>query len=255
MGHIPQKGPGSTGREPRGFGCRVSRPLAHALVGASSTLLYCTHGVRPISFNHAGNDRGVPKLRDGTRDLEPDWDYLKTWQAMESIYANNPDKVKAIGVSNCSTHHLRAIMAIARVVPAVNQVELHPSLPQVELVSYCKENCIQLVAHSPLGSPESKLMTEPTILEIARNHGGTAAQCLISWGLQKGWAVLPKSVCAPLRGLEQGLIPLSDNTRYIQSSRPRIVSNLNTFELSHSDMEAIDELGSLCPRRYVTPAW
>ena len=148
----------------------------------------------PLSFNPSGNDPGVPKLQDGSRDLEADWDFLKTWRLMVSIYIHHPDKVRAIGVSNCSTKHLEQIVAIGKVVPAVNQVELHPSLPQRKLAEFCREKGIQLVAHSPLGSPDSKLMTEKTLMEIAASHGVTPAQCLISWGVWKGWAVLPKSV-------------------------------------------------------------
>jgi glycerol 2-dehydrogenase (NADP+) len=113
---------------------------------------------------------------------------------MENIYAANPNKFKAIGVSDCSTNHLEAILKIAKVVPAVNQVELHPSLPQHKLATFCKENGIQLVAHSPLGSPDSKLLIEPVLAKVAEKYGKSPATCLISWGIQKGWAVLPKSV-------------------------------------------------------------
>lgn len=148
----------------------------------------------PLSFNPNGNDPGVPKLQDGSRDLESDWDFIKTWQLMESIYLHHPDKIRAIGVSNCSTKHLEQILAIAKIVPAVDQIELHPSLPQHKLAEFCRVKGIQLVAHSPLGSPDSKLLTEKTLVEIGARHGVTAAQCLISWGIQKGWAVLPKSV-------------------------------------------------------------
>ena len=121
----------------------------------------------------------------------------KLWQTWHSRAAQALDEsleVRAIGGSNCSTKHLKQILEVAKIVPAVNQVELHPSLPQGKLAEFCKEKGIQLVAHSPLGSPDSKLLTEGTLVDFAAKRGVTPAQCLISWGVQMGWAVLPKSV-------------------------------------------------------------
>jgi glycerol 2-dehydrogenase (NADP+) len=113
---------------------------------------------------------------------------------MEAILASSHHKVKALGVSNFSTHNLSKLLETAKIVPAVNQVELHPFLQQEKLAEFCKEKGIQLVAHSPLGSPDSTLLTESSIVKIGKKQGKSAAQCLISWGIQKGWAVLPKSV-------------------------------------------------------------
>ncbi|KAH8657937.1 glycerol dehydrogenase [Xylariales sp. PMI_506] len=186
----------------------------------------------PLSFNPNGNDPGVPKLPDGTRDLEAGWDYIKTWQSMEGILAAHPQKVRAIGVSNFSTKHLQTILDVAKVIPAVNQVELHPSLPQDKLAAFCKEKGIQLVAHSPLGSPTSKLLTEPTLIQIAEKYGKSPATCMISWGIQKGWAVLPKS-----------------------ASSERIKSNIEIIDLAAEDMAVIDKLGQLVPCRYTNPVW
>ncbi|KAN0096070.1 2-methylbutyraldehyde reductase [Hyaloscypha variabilis] len=87
----------------------------------------------------------------------------------------------AIGVSNFSTYNLEKLLTIAKLVPAVNQ----PGI--------AKRKNIQLVAHSPLGSPDSKLLCEEGICEIAERHGKSSAQILISWGAGKGWGVLPKS--------------------------------------------------------------
>ena len=102
--------------------------------------------------------------------------------------------LQAIGVSNFSTYNLEKLLTIAKLVPAVNQVELHSSLQQDKLARYCKEENIQLVAHSPLGSPDSKLLCEEGICEIAERHGKSSAQVLISWGVGKGWGDLPKSL-------------------------------------------------------------
>lgn len=131
---------------------------------------------------------------------------------METIFKAYPTKVKAIGVSNFSTNNLTRLLEMATIVPAVNQVELHPSLPQEKLARFCAEKGIQLVAHSPLGSPDSELLSDVALLDIAEKHGKTAAQCLISWGVKKGWAVLPKSVYIPeepLRTLLTALLVFS----------------------------------------------
>jgi glycerol 2-dehydrogenase (NADP+) len=102
--------------------------------------------------------------------------------------------LQAIGVSNFSTYNLEKLLTIAKLVPAVNQVELHPSLQQDKLARYCKEKNIQLMAHSPPGSPDSKMSCEEGICKIAERHGKSSAQVLISWGVGKGWGVLPRSV-------------------------------------------------------------
>jgi len=90
--------------------------------------------------------------------------------------------------------NISKLLEVAKIVPAVNQVELHPSLPQDKLAKYCIEKGIQLVAHSPFGSLESKLLDGDVLKRIAEKKGKTPAQCLIFWGVQKGWAVLPKSL-------------------------------------------------------------
>jgi diketogulonate reductase-like aldo/keto reductase len=74
---------------------------------------------------------------------------------MENMFLSCPEKVKAIGIGNFSAHNLEKFLNIAKVVLTVYQVELHPSLPQEKLAKYCKEKSIQLVAHSPLGSPDT----------------------------------------------------------------------------------------------------
>jgi glycerol 2-dehydrogenase (NADP+) len=98
---------------------------------------------------------------------------------METILLPCPEKVKAVEISNFSTHNLEKFLNIAKVVPGVNQVELHPS-SQEDLVKYCKEKGIQLVTYSPLGNPDSQLLSERGICEIAERYGKRSAQVLIS---------------------------------------------------------------------------
>jgi glycerol 2-dehydrogenase (NADP+) len=106
-------------------------------------------------------------------------------------------KVKSIGVSNFSIKTLTTLLQHARVVPAVNQVEAHPYLPQHQLLAFCHSHVpkIQLTAYSPVGK-HKYATSDKDIVDIISNKGPgvTEAQILLSWGVQRGVAVVPKSV-------------------------------------------------------------
>jgi glycerol 2-dehydrogenase (NADP+) len=95
------------------------------------------------------------RLPNGKRDILFDVNYSDTWKAMEQLYMKG--KAKAIGVSNLSVPKLERLMQTAEIVPAVNQIELHPLCPQQEIVDYCQKEGILVQAYSPLGSRESPL--------------------------------------------------------------------------------------------------
>ena len=122
-----------------------------------------------------------------SRDL-----YVQTWQALEKLYADG--RVRAIGVSNFQMTHLDRIIAQTDVTPAVNQIELHPSLQQEHLRRYDHEHGITTVAWSPLGQAES--IKDPVIGAIARRHDRTPAQVILRWHLQLGNVVIPKTTHA-----------------------------------------------------------
>lgn len=90
-------------------------------------------------------------------------------------------KVKAIGVANYSVRYLEQLLPHVTVVPAVNQIENHPSLPQQEIVDFCKEKGIHITAYSPLGSTGSPLITAAPIVGIAKRHNVTPASVLLSY--------------------------------------------------------------------------
>lgn len=113
-----------------------------------------------------------------------------TWGALEKLQAEG--LVRSIGVSNYTIRHLEEMNSYAKVIPAVNQVELHVFLQQPELVKYCNEHGIVIEAYSPLA--HAREMDEPVIAELARKYGKTYAQIMLRWCIQKGWVVLPKSV-------------------------------------------------------------
>lgn len=126
-----------------------------------------------------GNHPLFPKHEDGSRDIVHSHSHVTTWKSMEKLLTTG--KVKAIGVSNYSVKYLEELLPQATVVPAVNQIENHPSLPQQEIVDFCKEKGIVITAYSPLGSTGSPLFTAAPIVEVAQKRGVTPATVLLSW--------------------------------------------------------------------------
>ncbi|MFD3733938.1 aldo/keto reductase [Streptomyces sp. NPDC058632] len=117
--------------------------------------------------------------------------YVDTYRAFEKLYAEG--RVRAIGVSNFLPEHLEHLLEETSVVPAVNQIELHPHLQQSAAREYHAERGIATEAWSPLGSGKG-LLEVPAIVAIARKHGRTPAQVVLRWHLQLGNVVIPKSV-------------------------------------------------------------
>ncbi|WPH02126.1 glycerol 2-dehydrogenase (nadp(+)) [Acrodontium crateriforme] len=156
----------------------------------------------------------------------------KTWQAMEDLY--KAGKAKAIGVSNWTIKDLEHMLSWCKVKPAVNQIEIHPFLPNTELVEYCFKNDIMPAAYSPLGSQNQvpttgeKVNTNKTLNRIAEKGNNTLAQVLIAWGIKRGYVVLPKS-----------------------STPSRIDSNFKSIELTQADFEAVNEVAKGRHTRFV----
>ncbi|MEV7912819.1 aldo/keto reductase [Streptomyces griseus] len=117
--------------------------------------------------------------------------YTDTYKAFEKILADG--RAKAIGVSNFHPEHLKRLLAETSVVPAVNQIELHPQLQQAESRAIHADHGIATEAWSPLGQGKG-LLEVPTVVAIAQKHGRTPAQAVLRWHLQTGNIVIPKSV-------------------------------------------------------------
>jgi alcohol dehydrogenase (NADP+) len=127
-----------------------------------------------------------------------------TWAAMEKLQEGG--LAKHLGVSNFSIKKLKNLIANAKIRPEMNQVELHPYLQQNELLAFCKAEGIHMTAYSPLGSPDrperlkGKIAPPPPLLKdekiaaIGAKYKASAAQVLINWAIQRGTAVIPKSV-------------------------------------------------------------
>ncbi|KAL3639500.1 NADPH-dependent aldo-keto reductase, chloroplastic [Castilleja foliolosa] len=140
------------------------------------------------------------RMKKGSVGFKPEnlipTDIPGTWKAMEAQY--DAGKVRAIGVSNFSSKKLSDLLDIARIPPAVNQVECHPSWKQPKLSEFCKSKGVHLSGYSPLGSPgstwlKSEVLKNPVLVAAAEKLGKTPAQVALRWGLQTGHSVLPKS--------------------------------------------------------------
>lgn len=148
----------------------------------------------------------VPEvLYPGTVDQFIAYDALpiaETWHAMEELVGKG--LVRHIGVSNFSAKKLQELIDNSQIIPEMNQIEMHPYLQQPKMVEFCSKNQILLTAYSPLGSPdrpanlkaadEPLLLEDPVVKRIAEENNIKPGQVLINWALQRGTAVIPKSV-------------------------------------------------------------
>jgi diketogulonate reductase-like aldo/keto reductase len=128
-------------------------------------------------------------------------------------------RVRSIGVSNFLVPHLKELTGAAKVLPAVNQIELTPFLQRRETVALCRQMGITLEAYSPL--TRGQRLAHPVVVELATALGRSPAQVLLRWGIQHGFVVLPKSV-TPAR--------IEENAA------------LFDFELDASSMQRLDAL-------------
>ncbi|TVY83633.1 putative oxidoreductase [Lachnellula suecica] len=120
-----------------------------------------------------------------------------TWKALEALVTKG--KVRSIGVSNFTQKKTESLLETAKIPPSVNQIEAHAFLQQPELLEWSKQNNIVVAAYSPLGNNIYNLpraVDDPTVVALAKSLGKEPAQLLISWAVQRGTVVLPKSVTA-----------------------------------------------------------
>lgn len=142
--------------------------------------------------------------------------YIDTWKAMTKLYKEG--LIRAIGVSNFQIHHLENLMSKNEILPALNQIELHPMLSQKKLRDFCANNKIQIEAWSPIMKGN---LDNPVLLELSSKYTKSPAQIVLRWDIQHGIVTIPKSV---------------HENRIIENS------NIFDFELSDDDMQKIDSL-------------
>ena len=145
---------------------------------------------------------------------------LQSWRAMETLLESGT--CRAIGVSNYMIRHLEELLAVCKIKPAVNQIELSPYnylLSRKSVVDFCQENEIQVESYSPL--TKGQRLRDPKLLRIAERYGKSPAQILIRWTLQHEIVVIPKSV-----------------------KKERIIENANVFdfEILEEDMRYLNDL-------------
>ena len=156
-----------------------------ARLGLSYLDLYLSH--TPFAFQ-PGDDLD-PRDQNGNIIYDQGVTLIETWQAMERLV--DKGKCKAIGLSDIVLEKLVSVYEAARIKPAVVQVEAHPYHPQTELLEFCRQKGIVLLAFAPLGhGMRPGPLEDPTVLAIARQTGLTPAQVLLAWGIQRGTAIL-----------------------------------------------------------------
>lgn len=180
--------------------------------------------------DHMSKEEAAQSVKDSLKKMQLDYfdmvlihwpgtdqSYLDIWEALEDLYTAG--LIRVIGVSNFTEENLENLLKNAKVVPAVNQVELHPYLNQRALREFHKDYHIHTEAWSPLA--QGHLFDDPVLKDIAARHEKTVAQVVFRWDLQHDVTVLTKSV-----------------------HEKRLIANADVFDftLSDDDMMAIDEL-------------
>lgn len=117
--------------------------------------------------------------------------YLDSWRQMEELYLQG--YCKAIGVCNFHEHHLEELLKIAKIIPAINQIEIHPLLTQKPLIKYCKKHGIQPEAYSPLARMDKRLVENGVLENLAEKYNKTIAQIILRWDYQCGVISIPKT--------------------------------------------------------------
>lgn len=184
--------------------------------------------------NSSDEDKGLPALEDGKRPLDLEFcplniakqkgakgSYVPTWNAMQETVRKG--KTRAVGVSNFSIAELQEILPHENDVPiSCNQVEVHPWLPQTELIEFAKKHQILITCYSPFAGQKkdgATLLKDEHVLKLAEKNKMDVGQMLQSWAVQRGTVPLGKSATAA-----------------------RIKSNLDVQKLSVEDMKALDSL-------------
>lgn len=142
---------------------------------------------------------------------------LETWRAFEDLYEEG--KIKAIGVCNFKENHLEELIKNSRIMPMVNQIEIHPHRSQKEMIKYCNDRKIQVVGWCPL--MRGGIFSIPLMNELSEKYKKSIAQITLRWHLQNGVIAIPKS-----------------------TNIERIKANFDIFdfEISNEDMMRIDSL-------------
>jgi len=175
-----------------------------------------------------GYDKTIKAFNESLKKLQVDYIDLylihwpnklnnETWRAFEDLYESG--KVKAIGVCNFKECHLEELKKSAKIMPMVNQVEIHPFTIKNNIVNYCNYNNIKVIAWSPIS--RGKVLENELMIELAQKYNKSIVQIVLRWHMQRGIIPIPKS-----------------------SNKDRIKDNIDVFdfEICSEDMKRINEL-------------
>lgn len=177
-----------------------------------------------------GNRVPVPRDQLGNLLFDKDGDYLTMYRKLLKI--RDSGKAKNIGVSNYTVKMLERVIKETGVIPATNQVEMHPHLPQLELYNYCKEKGIILEAYSPFGSDGAPNLKIPLVVELAKKYDASAADIIVNYLIAKDIVALPRS-----------------------SKPERVRKGYPLLKISKEDIEALDKFGEENPHRFGQDEW
>ncbi|XP_054162254.1 1,5-anhydro-D-fructose reductase-like [Oppia nitens] len=164
----------------------------------------------PTGFK-AGTDDIYPRKSDGSI-MPSDFSLIDTWKGMEDLFRQG--LAKSIGVSNFNIKQLQRVLNEASIKPSVNQFETHPFLAQQELVDFCHNNSIAVIAYSPLRQADKELLNNPVLKNIALKYNKTVAQVALRWQIDRNVIIIAKS-----------------------SRKERQMENINIFDFKLEDQE------------------
>ncbi|MFV0478887.1 MAG: aldo/keto reductase [Parahaliea sp.] len=218
----------------------VGRAIARSGVPRDELFITTKLWVQDVGYekNLAACENSLARLHLDYLDLylihQPFGDVHGAWRAMEELYQQG--KIRAIGVSNFHPDRLMDLIVHNEVTPAVNQVETHPFLQQVENAQFMREQGVQIESWAPFAEGRNGLFENPDLVAIGSQYGKSVAQVVLRWLVQRGIVVIPKSV-----------------------NKHRIEENIAVFdfELSSQDMETIAalETGESCFFSHRDPEW
>ncbi|KAG5640111.1 hypothetical protein DXG03_001185 [Asterophora parasitica] len=216
--------------------------------------LWLMHWPAPMTPGSTGPLHGVLK------GAQVDW--LDTWKSMEKLYKANPKKLRAIGkrmiphltthtpgVSNFSVEFLERLLASAEVVPAVNQIELHPSCPQQDVVDFSRSKGIAITAYSPLGSDNSPLLNHEVVKKVADKYQTQPANVLISLQANRP-GVSSRNLSPTPASLVRLELPCPSYKAYSPFS-----GNFNVIDLTDDEVAELNAIDKTLHFRACHPSW
>lgn len=187
----------------------------------------------PVTYRGV-DENGYPKNpydEDGKLKFGEEGEYLETFKQLIKL-RNDTKLAKSIGVSNYTPKHLDYIIAETGVIPTVNQIELHPRIPQKDLVKYFEDKGVKLIAYSPLGSSGAPLLKEPIVKDLAIKYNVGIGSILLSYHVLSGRGVICRSV------------------------NPKRIENFGEVApLTAEDIASLEALGINEPKRFVNCDW